>query len=75
MWTLDLFEQTHLADADAEGLFPATKEEIIEFAARNGAPRAAISILNELEEGEYSDIDEIWPDRPLLGDICNYDDI
>src|SRR5690625_5475108 len=48
--------------------FPATREELIEWAERNGLPQQAIDNLyelDEIEEGEetiYEGIEDIWPD-------------
>lgn len=57
-WTLDL--ASHLEEAP----WPATKDELIDFAIRMGAPREVISNLSELEDdGElYESIEDIWPD-------------
>ena len=57
-WTLELASK--LEDAP----WPATKEELIDFAMRSGAPMEVIENLNEIEdEGEiYESIEDIWPD-------------
>ncbi|MDZ7719466.1 MAG: DUF2795 domain-containing protein [Balneolaceae bacterium] len=62
IWTVEL------AAALDEAPFPATREELIEWAERNGLPKQAINNLyelDEIEEGEetiYEDIEDIWPD-------------
>ena len=59
-WTLEL--ATKLEDAP----WPATKEELIDYAMRSGAPLEVIENLQEMEdEGEtYESIEDIWPDYP-----------
>ena len=64
-WTLELASK--LEDAP----WPATKEELIDFAMRSGAPMEVIENLHEIEdEGEtYESIEEIWPDYPSKDDF------
>ena len=64
-WTLEL--ASYLEDAP----WPATKDELIDFAIRSGAPLEVIENLQEIEdEGEvYESIDEIWPDYPTKEDF------
>ena len=59
-WTLELASK--LEDAP----WPATKDELIDYATRSGAPLEVIENLNEIEdEGEiYESIEDIWPDYP-----------
>ena len=59
-WTLEL--ASYLSDA----LWPATKDELIDYAIRTGAPMEVVENLQEIEdEGDmYESIDEIWPDYP-----------
>ena len=60
-WTLEL--ASYLDDAP----WPATKDELIDFAIRTGAPLEVVENLQSMEEegGEiYESIDEIWPDYP-----------
>lgn len=63
-WTLEL--ASYLNDAP----WPATKEEIIDYALRTGAPMEVVENLEALEdEGEiYESIEEIWPDYPTEED-------
>lgn len=62
IWTVEL------AAALDDAPFPATREELIEWAERNGLNQQVISNLYELdiiEEGEdmiYEDLEDIWPD-------------
>lgn len=51
--------------------WPATKDELIDYTIRSGAPIEVIENLQELEdEGEiYEGIDDIWPDYPSQEDF------
>jgi hypothetical protein len=66
-WTLEL--ASNLEDAP----WPATKDELIDYAIRSGAPMEVIENLQEIEEesdGEvYESIEEIWPDYPTKDDF------
>ena len=60
-WTLELV--SYLDDAP----WPATKDELIDYGIRSGAPLEVIENLQEIEEEEeetYESILEIWPDYP-----------
>ena len=64
-WTLELASK--LEDAP----WPATKEELIDYATRSGAPLEVIENLSEIEdEGDvYENIEDIWPDYPSKEDF------
>ncbi|MAX68996.1 MAG: hypothetical protein CMP60_04815 [Flavobacteriales bacterium] len=66
-WTLELASK--LEDAP----WPATKEELIDFAIRSGAPMEVAENLQELveeEEGQiWEKIEEIWLDYPTKEDF------
>jgi hypothetical protein len=64
-WTLELASK--LEDAP----WPASKDELIDFAQRSGAPLEVIENLQEIEdEGEvYENIEDIWPDYPSKEDF------
>jgi hypothetical protein len=64
-WTLDLASK--LEDAP----WPATKEELIDYAIRSGAPAEVLENLQEIEdEGDvYDNIEDIWPDYPTKDDF------
>lgn len=64
-WTLELASK--LEDAP----WPATKEELIDYAQRSGAPMEVIENLQEIEdEGDtYESIEDIWPDYPTKEDF------
>ena len=59
-WTLELASK--LEDAP----WPATKDELIDYAVRSGAPLEVIENLQEIEdEGDtYESIEDIWEDYP-----------
>lgn len=65
IWTMDL--ASYLDDAP----WPATKEELIDFALRTGAPQEIIKNLQELEDTDepYESMEEIWPDYPTESDF------
>lgn len=64
-WTLEL--ASCLDDAP----FPATKDELIDYANRSGAPEEVIENLQELEDDTeiYESIEDIWPDYPTKEDF------
>ncbi len=64
-WTLEL--ASWLDDAP----WPATKEELLDYAKRSGAPLAVEENLQELEDDTqpYNNIEEIWPDYPTKEDF------
>ena len=60
-WTLELASK--LEDAP----WPATKDELLDYANRTGAPAEVMENLNELEgddDEQYDSILDIWPDFP-----------
>ena len=69
-WTLELV--SYLEEAP----WPATKEELIDYAKRSGAPLEVIENLKELEEDDYpyNNIDELWPDYPTKDDFLFNED-
>ena len=66
-WTLELASK--LEDAP----WPATKDELIDFAIRSGAPMEVVENLQELVEDEpgmqSETIEDIWPDYPSKEDF------
>lgn len=64
-WTLEL--ASSLDDAP----WPATKEELIDYALRTCAPEEVIENLEELEDDSeiYESIEDIWPDYPTKEDF------
>jgi len=69
-WTLEL--ASYLEDAP----WPATKDELIDFSMRTGAPLEVVENLQQLEDdGESFDtIDDIWPDCPSKEDFVVNED-
>jgi hypothetical protein len=66
-WTLELASK--LEDAP----WPATKDELIDFAIRSGAPMEVVENLQDLIEDEpgiqWETIEDIWPDYPSKEDF------
>ena len=65
-WTLEL--ASYLSDAP----WPATRDELIDYAIRTGAPLEVVENLQAIEEEEeetYESIEEIWPDYPTKEDF------
>ena len=60
-WTLELASK--LEDAP----WPASKDELIDYAIRSGAPMEVIENLQDLEDDEeiFESIEDIWPDYPV----------
>ncbi len=70
-WTLEL--ASYLEDAP----WPATKDELIDYSIRSGAPIEVVENLQELEdEGQdvYETIEDIWPDYPTQEDFLFNED-
>ena len=69
-WTLELASK--LYDAP----WPATKEELMDYAIRSGAPAEVLENLAEIEdEGDiYETIEDIWPDYPTKDDFFFHED-
>jgi hypothetical protein len=69
-WTLELAH--HLEDAP----WPATKDELIDYAIRSGGPIEVIENLNELEDEMeiYDSMEDIWPDAPRKDDFLFNED-
>ena len=66
---IDLELASKLEDAP----WPATKDELIDYAIRSGAPMEVVENLRELveeEEGmQWDTIEDIWPDYPTKDDF------
>ena len=65
-WTLEL--ASYLSDAP----WPPTRDELIDYAIRTGAPLEVVENLQAIEEEEeetYESIEEIWPDYPSEEDF------
>ncbi|MFA6979712.1 MAG: DUF2795 domain-containing protein [Ignavibacteriaceae bacterium] len=70
IWTIEL--ASFLDDAP----WPATKDELIDYCERIGAPLEVIENLKELEDSEepYESIEDIWPDYPTDEDFFYNED-
>ena len=70
IWTPEL--ATYLEDAP----WPATRDELIDYAVRTGAPIEVVENLRELEDADepYESIEEIWPDYPSDEDFFYEDE-
>ncbi len=66
-WTLELASK--LEDAP----WPASKDELIDYAIRSGAPMEVIENLQDIEDDEeiFESIEEIWPDYPSKDDFSS----
>ena len=65
-WTLEL--ASYLADAP----WPATKDELIDYAIRTGSPLEVVENLQDIEDDEeevFDSILEIWQDYPTKEDF------
>lgn len=70
-WTLLLASK--LEDAP----WPATKDELIDYAIRSGLPMEVVENLQEIEEEGneiYEAIEDIWPDYPTKEDFPPVDE-
>ncbi len=64
-WTLELASK--LEDAP----WPATSDELLEWAKRSGCPQEVIENLEEIEDEDdiYERIEDLWPDYPTKEDF------
>ena len=64
---MDFGISIYLSDAP----WPATKDELIDYSIRTGAPLEVVENLQAIEdEGDtYESIEEIWPDYPTEEDF------
>lgn len=69
-WTLEL--ASYLEDAP----WPASKDELIDYAERTGTPPEVIANLQAMEDdgAPYENIEEVWPDFPTSEDDFYYED-
>ena len=70
-WTLELASK--LEDAP----WPATKDELLDYANRIGAPAEVLENLQELEgddEEQYESILDLWPDYPTQDEDFFFDE-
>lgn len=71
-----MFWTPELADTLVEAPWPATREELIDYANRSGLPQQVIDNICELDEGEeiYEGIEDIWPEYEGISDEFFYND-
>ena len=64
-WTLELASKLEAAP------WPATKDELLEYCIRTGAPSELLSNIQELEDDDevYESIEDVWPDYPDKDDF------
>jgi hypothetical protein len=64
-WTLEL--ASYLEEAP----WPATRDELIDYAIRSGAPLEVTENLQSLEEDteQFECVEDIWPDYPRKDDF------
>jgi hypothetical protein len=64
-WTLEL--ASYLEDAP----WPATRDELIDYAIRSGAPLELIENLQMLDDETelFEGVEDIWPDYPRKDDF------
>jgi len=68
-WTLEL--AAYLEEAP----WPATREELVDYAIRSGAPVLVLENLQELEEEElYESMEDVWPEFPNKEDFMFNED-
>ena len=73
IWTMEL--ASYLEDAP----WPATKEELIDYAMRTGAPPEVLENLQELDPSDepFESMEDLWPEYPtdedfFFGDESEY---
>ena len=62
-----MYRTLELASKLEDAPWPATKEELLDYANRIGAPAEVIENLEELDDDEeviYDGILDLWPDYP-----------
>lgn len=64
-WTLELI--SYLEDAP----WPATRDELVDFAIRTGAPLEVVENLQELDAEDivFESVEDVWPDYPTNEDF------
>lgn len=74
---LDMYWTLELASKLEDAPWPATKDELLDYANRIGAPAEVIENLQELEdddEEQYESILDIWPDYPTQDEDFFFDE-
>lgn len=70
-WREDMYWTLELASYLEDAPWPATKDELIDFAMRTGAPLEVVENLQSIEDDEevFETIEDIWPDYPSKEDF------
>jgi len=66
-----MFWTPELASFLEDAPWPATKEELIDYCNRSGAPLQVIDNLTELEDSDditYEGIEDLWPEYEAASD-------
>lgn len=73
---IDMYWTLELASKMEDAPWPATRDELLEWAMRTGAPQEVIENLQEIEdEGDvYERIEDLWPDYPTKDDFFFHED-
>jgi hypothetical protein len=72
-----MFWTPELAQFLEDAPWPSTKEELLDYANRTGAPQQVLDNLMELEDNEeqYEGIEDLWPEWENESDsLFNFDD-
>ena len=66
-----MYGNVELASKLEDAPWPATRDELLDYAQRTGAPMEVIENLNEIEddEEEFESIEDLWPDFPTKDDF------
>ena len=66
-----MYSTLELASRLEDAPWPATKDELIDFAMRSGAPMEVVENLQEIEDDSevFESIEDIWPDYPTKDDF------
>ena len=71
-----MFWTPELAQFLEDAPWPATKEELLDYANRTGAPQQVLDNLGELDDNEeqYENIEDLWPEYENETDSLFYSD-
>ena len=66
-----MYSTLELAAKLEDAPWPASKDELIDYAIRSGAPMEVIENLQDIEDDEeiFESIEDIWPDYPSKDDF------
>ncbi|MFN4770140.1 MAG: DUF2795 domain-containing protein [Candidatus Kapaibacterium sp.] len=71
-----MFWTPELAQFLEDAPWPATKEELLDYANRTGAPQQVLDNLGELDDTEeqYENIEDLWPEYENETDSLFYNE-